>query len=82
MVDSQHTWDTVVDAAGGTAVVADGLTESTSTVSGWRKRPRGIPGEHWSGIVRLAVANGRPDITLEVLARLASRRANAEEART
>ena len=73
------TWGTIIDAAGGTRPVADALGESTSTVSGWRKRPRGIPGEHWSAIVRLAVERGRLEISLEVLAELAARR--AEEAR-
>lgn len=80
-IDSQ-TWGSVIDASGGTKPVAAGLGESTSTVSGWRKRPGGIPGKHWSAIVKLALAAGRSDITLEVLAELAARRQPAvEEAR-
>lgn len=81
--DSAFTWGSVIDAAGGTKAVAEGLDESTSTVSGWRSRPGGIPGKHWAGIVRLAHEAGRSEITLEVLAEVAARRqvSNSEEAR-
>lgn len=74
MNTDSHTWGSVIDASGGTKPVAEGLGESTSTVSGWRKRPGGIPGKHWSRIVKMASAAGRSDITLEVLAELAARR--------
>jgi hypothetical protein len=51
-------------------------------VSGWRTRPGGIPGKHWSAIVKLAAGAGRSDVTLEVLAELAARRQVAtDEAR-
>lgn len=82
--DSVWTWGSVIDAAGGTKDVADGLGESTSTVSGWRTRPRGIPGEHWAAVVRLAIDAGKSEVTLEVLAELAARRQSGrtEEART
>lgn len=81
--DSAWTWGSIIDAIGGTKGVADGLGESTSTVSGWRKRPRGIPGEHWAGVVGLATGAGKSEITLEVLAELAARRqaSETEEAR-
>jgi len=80
--DSPWTWGAIIDAAGGTGAVATGLRESVSTVSGWRKRPTGIPGKHWSGIVRLAIEAGRTDITLEVLASVAARQAaDFDEAR-
>jgi hypothetical protein len=82
MTTDSHTWGSVIDASGGTKPVAEGLGESTSTVSGWRKRPGGIPGRHWGRIVKLAAAEGRSDITLEVLAELAARRpTEVEEAR-
>ena len=79
--DSLWTWGSIIDAIGGTKGVAEGLGESTSTVSGWRKRPRGIPGEHWVGIVRLAIDAGKEEITLEVLAEVAARRHANFEAR-
>lgn len=76
--DSQWTWGSIIDAIGGTKGVAEGLGESTSTVSGWRKRPRGIPGEHWAALVRLATEAGSSAITLDVLAEVAARRQSAE----
>lgn len=81
--DSDWTWGSIIDACGGTKGVAERLSESASTVSGWRSRPGGIPGKHWSAIVRLAADAGKSDITLEVLAEVASRRltGNVEEAR-
>lgn len=81
--DSAWTWDSIIDAIGGTKGVAEGLGESASTVSGWRTRPGGIPGRHWSAVVRLAVEVGKPEVTLEVLAEVAARRqpANLDEAR-
>jgi hypothetical protein len=82
MTTDSWTWGSVIDASGGTKAVAEGLGESTSTVSGWRTRPGGIPGKHWSEIVKLAAGAGRMDVTLEVLAELAARRQSAaEEAR-
>lgn len=81
--DSAWTWGSVIDAAGGTRDVAVGLGESTSTVSGWRTRPGGIPGKHWAAVVKLAIDAGEPEVTLEVLAELAARRQSGrtEEAR-
>lgn len=81
--DSAWTWGSIIDAAGGTKAVADGLGQSTSTVSGWRTRSGGIPGGHWSAVVRLAHEGGKSAITLEVLAELAARRqpASIDEAR-
>lgn len=80
MTDSVCTWGSIIDVAGGTAAVATGLCKSESTVSGWRKRPGGIPAEYWSSMVRLAAEAGNPEITLEVLASLAARK-QSEEAR-
>lgn len=77
--DSVWTWGSVIDAAGGTKGVAEGLGESTSTVSGWRTRPGGIPGKHWAAVVKLAADAGKTELTLEVLAEVAARR--VEEAR-
>ena len=65
---STSPWDTIIDAAGGTGAVAKGLEQLLSTISGWRSR--GIPSPYWAGIVRLAVAGGRDDITLDMLANL------------
>ncbi len=76
--DSQWTWGSIIAAAGGTMRVVEGLGESKSTVSGWRTRPGGVPGKHWSGIVRLAHAAGKTEITLEVLAEVAARKQAAE----
>ncbi len=75
-MESVWTWDSIIEALGGTLVVAEALGEANSTVSGWRVRPRGIPGGRWSAIVKLASERGRADITLEVLAEVASRRHN------
>lgn len=79
--DSTWTWGAVIDAVGGTNALAKALDESTSTVSGWRSRPGGIPGKHWASIVRIAAEAGRTDLTLEILAALAAAKA-VEEART
>jgi hypothetical protein len=79
MTTDSQTWGSVIDASGGTTRVAEGLGESRSTVSGWRTRPGGIPGKHWSEIVKLAAVAGRSEITLEVLAELAARRQSANE---
>lgn len=82
-MESVWTWDRIIDALGGTGVVAEGLGESTSTVSGWRTRPRGIPAERWAEVVRLAAEKGSGEITLEILAEVAARRAQmSDEART
>lgn len=83
-IDSGWTWGSVIDAAGGTKGVAAGLGESTSTVSGWRTRPGGIPGKHWAAVVKLASDAGKAELTLEVLADVAARRQStaSEEART
>ena len=74
MSDAILTWGSIIDALGGTGAAAEALDEAASTVSGWRTRPRGIPAEHWSAIVRIAAERGRAEITLEVLAELAARR--------
>lgn len=74
MGDSMWTWDSIIAALGGTGAVAEGLGKSTSTVSGWRERPRGVPSEHWAALVRFAGLAGKPEITLEVLAEVAARR--------
>lgn len=80
-MESVWTWDKIIDALGGTGEVAEALVESTSTVSGWRSRPRGIPAERWAELIRLAAAKQRPDITLEVFAEVAARRSQALESR-
>lgn len=66
------TWDAIIDACGGTGEVADALSQSDSTVSGWRSR--GIPSPHWAGVVRLASRRGKSEITFEALAILAERK--------
>jgi len=64
----------IIDALGGTKQVADALSVSKSTVSGWRERRGGIPAPHWVPLVRLAAERGKEgDVTLEVLAGLAAR---------
>lgn len=64
---------TIIDALGGTKLVAEALSLSKSTVSGWRERAGGIPAPHWAPLVRLASDRGCSDVTLEVLAELAAR---------
>lgn len=66
------TWEEIIDALGGTGAVASSLTQSESTVSGWRSR--GIPAPHWASIVSLASDRGNSDVTLEVLADLAAQK--------
>lgn len=78
MTEADWTWDAIIASLGGTGAVADGLGESMSTVSGWRTRPRGIPAERWSAVVRMASKAGKPEITLEVLAEVAARRTPVE----
>lgn len=75
-------WDSIIVALcgatpGALGIVADALGQSPSTLSGWKTR--GIPSPHWAGVVALAAERGKPEITLEVLARLAARK--LEEAR-
>lgn len=65
-------WKSVISVLGGTGAVASALGQGDSTVSGWRTR--GIPAPHWAAVVALAASVGRSDITLEVLAELASRK--------
>lgn len=71
----------IIDALGGTTQVAEALSLSKSTVSGWRERAGGIPAPHWAPLVRLAGEQGKGgEITLEALAELAAR--EPAEART
>jgi len=78
MKDLTWTWSEVIDAVGGTGAAADGLSQTKSTVSGWRER--GIPSRHWISVVDFACSLGRKDISLSVLASLAAR--EHSEART
>lgn len=64
------TWDAVIDACGGTGEVASALSQSNSTVSGWRSR--GIPSPHWPRVVALAEGRGASEVTFEALANLAA----------
>jgi hypothetical protein len=72
MTDAILSWDSIIDALGGTGEVAGTLLQSGSTVSGWRTR--GIPSPRWAAVVALASNRGRSDITLAVLAELAARK--------
>lgn len=83
MVESGWTWGAIIDALGGTGAVAEALGDSTSTVSGWRTRPRGIPADRWLTLVKLASDIGNADLTLEIFAEVAARRneVDAEEIR-
>jgi hypothetical protein len=76
MASDSWTWDSIIDALGGTGEVAKALARSDSAVSCWRRR--GIPGSHWAGLAEMAATRGKSDITLAVFADLAARR---EEAR-
>lgn len=80
MVGVMASWESIIDALGGTGAVAETLSQSDSTVSGWKTR--GIPAPHWSAVVALATLARRPEITFEVLATLAARKfVAADEAR-
>lgn len=70
MTDEPLSWNSIIDALGGTGEVAGELSQLPSVVSGWRTR--GIPGRHWAGVVRMAADKGRSEITLDVLADLAA----------
>jgi hypothetical protein len=72
MTDEALSWNSIIDALGGTSEVAGALSQLPSVVSGWRER--GIPAPHWAGVVRLAADKGRDDVSLEVLAELAARK--------
>jgi DNA-binding transcriptional regulator YdaS (Cro superfamily) len=68
-----RTAGSIIDELGGTGEVAAALVLSDSTVSSWRSRPRGIPPEHWTALVRVAAERGKAEITLETLAELIAR---------
>ncbi len=72
MSDEVTPWEEIIKALGGTGAAAAALSQSESTVSGWRTR--GIPAHHWAAIVAVAASLGKSEITLEVLAELAARR--------
>lgn len=73
-----RSWDEIIEALGDTGAVAEALSQSMSTVSGWKSR--GIPAPHWAGVVRLAASRDRSDISLETLAELAARKLDCAEA--
>jgi hypothetical protein len=74
-MDDLWTWDSVIGALGVRAL-AGRLEQSPGTVSGWRKRPRGIPPEHWRDVVEFAAEVGKSEITADVLTDVAARRAS------
>jgi hypothetical protein len=79
-MDSDLTWDKIIDACGGTGEVAGALSQADSTVSGWRSR--GIPSPHWPRVVRLAAERGASVVSFEALANLAARKlADLDETR-
>lgn len=65
--------DVVIDALGGTSVVAGTLDIALPRVSNWRARGK-IPNEMWPELVALADARGVKGITLEALAAMHARR--------
>lgn len=71
MTDELVSWTSIIDALGGTGEAAERLSQLPSVVSGWRER--GIPARHWAAVVRSAADRGNNQITLEILADLASR---------
>lgn len=66
-----QSWGEIIDALGGTGIVAGALGQSDSTVSSWRSR--GIPSPHWAALVRLGADRDCAAVTLEILAALAAR---------
>ena len=80
MVDS-WTWNSVIGALG-VGALARRLEQSPGTVSGWRKRPRGIPSEHWRDVVEFAAEVGRSEITADVLTDVAAGREVCGEVHT
>ncbi len=73
MVSAMATAGEIIDDLGGTGEVATALSLSESTVSGWRKRPGGIPAPHWAALVRLAADRGKSAITFETFAQIVAR---------
>lgn len=62
----------LIEALGGTGVVAGARQLTPSTVSSWRARGS-IPAEHWRALVDLARERGVGDVTLEAFADLHAR---------
>lgn len=79
MTEAAWTWDSIINALGGTGEVAGALGQLLSVVSGWRTR--GIPPGHWAAVVAFACESGEPEITLALLAELAARKAEAAKAK-
>lgn len=73
-----NSWDEIIEALGDTGAVAEALSQSMSTVSGWKTR--GIPAPHWAGVARLAASAGKSDITLATLAELAAKKLDVADA--
>ena len=74
-------WKSIIVALGGTGAVAEALSQSASTVSGWQTPPRrGIPASHWAAVVARASELGVEGVTLEALAELAARKVEPAEA--
>ena len=78
MDDASISAETIVEALGGTAKVADALSLPLSTVSSWKER--GIPSTRWLALVDRARELGRSEITLETLARFGAQPRAVSEA--
>ncbi|WP_026784179.1 hypothetical protein [Pleomorphomonas koreensis] len=55
----------------GVSVLADGIGRSAKAVSAWKARSS-IPGDAWLPVVRFAAVAGHPEVTLDLLARIAA----------
>jgi hypothetical protein len=68
----------IIDSRGGTTAVAAALDLPVTSVSSWKSRSV-IPPRYWPPLILLPTPRGRPKLTLERLAQLASA-ADAERA--
>lgn len=66
-----ETFAQVIDALGGSAVVARGIGEDPGTVRQMRRRGS-IPSRYWPRIVVFAATRGRNDVTIDILAQISA----------
>lgn len=55
----------------GVSVLADGIGRTAKAVSAWKARSS-IPADAWLPVVRFAAKAGHPEVTLDLLARIAA----------
>lgn len=63
----------ILAALGGRAAVAEAIAPDAPARVGMWKTRNNIPPAHWPAIARFAAAQGRPDITVDLLESLAGK---------